>query len=44
MCDKLMQKAGLICRIVNSTYKVDMDKFEELQVAMVQADSKQEKV
>ena len=30
MCDKLMQKAGLICRIVNSTYKVDMDKFEQL--------------
>ena len=30
MCDKLMQKAGLICRIVNSTYKVDMDKFEKL--------------
>ena len=30
MCDKLMQNAGLICRIVNSTYKVDMDKFEKL--------------
>ena len=30
MCEKLMQNAGLICRIVNSTYKVDMDKFEKL--------------
>ena len=29
-CRQLMQNCSLICRIVNSTFTVDMEKFEKL--------------
>ena len=30
LCEQLMLNCSLICRIVNSTFTVDMDKFEKL--------------